>query len=192
MTRTAAGGVTTRMFGMAFSVSLAALCAGIALGYASMSSFSSGGSLVEGAQKNSETAFLGSFVAILVRNTGAALLLFSGVITAGFSTVIALGLMAAYIGATFGAAAGMVGFQEALTSIALYAPLEFLGLLLAASAGLLPLVAGAGSALGGAAHGESPLRSYVDALGPSLKAFGGAVAVILVAAVVESLVITSR
>lgn len=76
--------------------------------------------------------------------------------------------------------------------VALYAPLEFLGLLLAASAGLLPLVAGAGSALGGAAQGKSPLRSYVDALGPSLKAFGGAVAVILVAAVVESLVITSR
>ncbi|MFE0581568.1 hypothetical protein [Streptomyces sp. NPDC058874] len=77
-----------------------------------------------------DTAFADSFGPIVLRNVGAAMLMFSGVLTAG-STVVALGLMAAYIGATFGSAAHAVGFQEALGSIVLYAPLIGRGRLIA-------------------------------------------------------------
>ncbi|WDO11364.1 stage II sporulation protein M (plasmid) [Streptomyces murinus] len=168
-------------------MSLAALCTGIVLGYASLASAgpadgSSGASAASAA----------SFTAIVVRNTGVAMLLFSGVATAGFSTVITLGLMATYIGATFGAAARVVGVGEALVSIVLYAPLEFVGLLLAATAGTLPVVAAMASALRSGQGAPSPLHAYGTAVGLSLKTFMLAIAVVVVAAAVEATVITSR
>ncbi|MFC5803114.1 stage II sporulation protein M [Streptomyces formicae] len=181
------------MFVIAFSVSLAALCTGIVLGYSSMDPAGGDGAWAGSGGQPAEISFASSFGPILVRNTGAAMLLFSGVLTAGFSTVVALGLMAAYIGATFGAAAHTAGFQEALGSIVLYAPLEFVGLLLAATAGMLPVVVGVANALRSSAEdGRSPLRAYAESVALSLKTLGVAVAVILIAALAESVVIAAR
>ncbi|MGW8954718.1 stage II sporulation protein M [Streptomyces sp. NPDC055709] len=181
------------MLAIAFSVSLAALCTGIVLGYTSMDPAGGGSAWAAPGASSAEASFWGSFGPIVLRNTGAAMLMFSGVLTGGFSTVVALGLMAAYIGATFGAAAHTAGFQQALGSIVLYAPLEFLGLLFAATAGLLPVVAGVASALHwGAEDGRSPLRAYVESLALSFKCLGLAIAVILIAALVESTVIAAR
>ncbi|MER6769415.1 stage II sporulation protein M [Streptomyces bacillaris] len=181
------------MLVMAFAVSLAALCTGIVLGYTSMDPADADGGWADPDGRTATGSFVGSFGAILLRNTGAAMLLFSGVLTAGFSTVVALGLMAAYIGATFGAAAHTVGFQEALGSIVLYAPIEFLGLLFAATAGMLPVVTGVAHALrGGAEDGGSPLRAYAGSIALSLRTLGVAAVVILIAALVEAVVITAR
>ncbi|MGI5195685.1 stage II sporulation protein M [Streptomyces sp. CA-288835] len=181
------------MVAIAFSVSLAALCTGIALGYMSMDQGGGDGVWSGPGAQSAAAPFTDSLGPIVLRNTGAAMLLFSGVLTAGFSTVVALGLMAAYIGATFGAAARTAGFQEALGSIVLYAPIEFLGLLFAATAGMLPVVVGVANALRSSVEdGRSPLRAYADSVALSLKTLGVAVAVILVAALVESLVIAAR
>lgn len=137
--------------------------------------------------------FTDLFGPIVVRNTGVTMLLFSGVLTAGFSTVVAVGLLGAYIGATFGAAARAAGLQEALGSIVLYAPIEFLGLLFAATAGLLPMVVGVTNALRSQVEdGRSPLRAYAESVALALKTLGVAVAVILFAALVESVVIAAR
>ncbi|MFE2527579.1 stage II sporulation protein M [Streptomyces sp. NPDC059382] len=172
---------------------MAALCTGIVLGYTSMDPAGGSGAWVGADGQEADTSFADSFGPILLRNVGAAMLMFSGVLTAGFSTVVALGLMAAYIGATFGSASHTVGFQEALGSIVFYAPLEFLGLLFAATAGMLPMVAGVANALRGSTEdGRSPLRVYAESLALSLKTLGIAVAVILVAALVESAVIAAR
>ncbi|MFH8404052.1 stage II sporulation protein M [Streptomyces sp. NPDC018019] len=177
------------MLAAAFSVSLAALCTGIALGYTSMGQ--AGGNGAWAGPEGQGGAV--SFTAILVRNTGAAVLLFSGVLTAGASTVVALGLMASYIGATFGAAARTAGVHEALGSIVLYAPVEFFGLLLAATAGLLPMTAGVANALRSSTEdGRSPVRAYVESVGLSLRTLVVAVVVIFIAALVESVVIFAR
>ncbi|MEU6708128.1 stage II sporulation protein M [Streptomyces wuyuanensis] len=181
------------MLAIAFSVSLAALCTGIVLGYTSMDPAGPDGTW-EGPEAHAEeVSFLGSFGPIVIRNTGAAMLMFSGVLTGGFSTIVALGLMAAYIGATFGAAAHTAGIQQSLGSIVLYAPLEFLGLLIAATAGILPVVVAVASTLNYAENeSRSPLRAYAGSLSLSLKSLGVAIAVILLAALVESVVIAAR
>ncbi|MFI6810236.1 stage II sporulation protein M [Streptomyces luteogriseus] len=181
------------MVAISFSVSLAALCTGIALGFTSMDQGGGDGVWAGPDAQPAAASFTDSFGPIVLRNTGAAMLLFSGVLTAGFSTVVALGLMAAYIGATFGAAARTAGFQEALGSVVLYAPIEFLGLLFAATAGMLPVVVGVANALRGSVDdGRSPLRAYAESVALSLKTLGVAVAVILLAALVESVVIAAR
>lgn len=181
------------MFAFAFAVSLAVLCTGTVLGYLSMDQAGGDGSWEGSSGQSTGASLADSFAPIVIRNTGVAMLLFSGVLTAGFSTVVALGLMAAYIGATFAAAARTAGFQEALSSIVLYAPIEFLGLLFAATAGILPVVAGVSNTLRRSAEdGRSPLRAYLESVGLSLKTLGLAVAVIVIAALVESVVMITR
>lgn len=131
--------------------------------------------------------------AIAVRNAGAALLLFSGVATFGVTTILSLGLVGVYVGATFAAAAGSVGASQAFQSIALYVPFEFAGLLLAATADLLPaaaVLAGRSKALGGG--GRTGLAAYVGATRTSLRTLALGLAAILAGAAVESLVLHAR
>lgn len=181
------------MLSIVFSVSLAALCTGIVLGYASMHQPNGDSTWVRSEAHSAMASCTDVLAPIVIRNTGAALLLFSGVLTAGVSTVMTLGLMGAYIGATFEVAARTAGFSEAVGSIALYAPIEFLGLLIAATAGMLPLAVSVARALHSSGEdGRSPLREYVGSMALSLKTLGVALAVILLAAVVESIVIIAR
>jgi hypothetical protein len=121
----------------------------------------------------------------------AALLLFSGTFTGGFSTILALGLLSTYVGATFGAAASNVGVTDALLSIVLYAPSEFAGLLLAATAGIIPLAACVRSAFDDRSE-RSPYISHLAAVQPALRYLAYAVLLICIGAGVEAAVISGR
>jgi uncharacterized membrane protein SpoIIM required for sporulation len=126
---------------------------------------------------------------ILGRNLGVALLLFSGAYTAGFSTILALGMLSAYVGATCGAAAGDAGVSDALSSVILYAPLEFAGLLAAATAELTPVFAFVRSSFTEKSTSR-PIAGYIAALRPALRRLCYAVILIGVAGAVETIVIS--
>jgi len=128
-----------------------------------------------------------AFWTILWRNLGAAMMLYSGVCTVGVSTVIGGLLLGGYVGATWAAAVSAVGAASAGGSIVWYAPLEMLGLVLAAVAGLMPVVA-----MLGRPPTTPRLRAYSDALPTSLRMLAIAVAVLVAAAFLETLVIGSR
>ncbi len=128
-----------------------------------------------------------TFWTILGRNLGAAITLYSGVCTVGVSTLLAGLLLGGYVGATWAAAVSAVGAARAGGSIVLYAPLEMSGLLLAAAAGLMPVVA-----MLSRAPTTSRLRAYTDALPTSLRALAVSGAVLVAAAFLETLVIGSR
>jgi uncharacterized membrane protein SpoIIM required for sporulation len=124
---------------------------------------------------------------ILSRNIPAALLVYSGVSTLGFSTIIALLALGGFVGATFATAVATIGVRAAAGSIIAYAPVEMLGLLLAAVAGLTPITA----VLSRGAH-ESRANSYVGSLSRSLRILCVAIFILAVAGALESLVISSR
>lgn len=176
---------------IAFLVALVTLCVGAGIGYASIRG-AAGTSGLAPATLHRAT-FAHSLGSISIRNLAAATLLSSGMATAGFSTIIGLGLMAIYIGATFSAAAANVGAWPALWSIVAYAPVEFLGMLLAATAGLLPIVAFIHASIGeGAPERRGPVRTYLDSLPASLRVLALSASTIVVAALVESTVIVVR
>lgn len=129
---------------------------------------------------------------IFSRNMSAALLLFSGVVTGGLSTLIGLILTSVYVGATFGIAANSVGLAQAAGSIVLYAPLEFLGLIIVATAGFWPAQRALGHIFSRGRAGVNVLAVYVHSLKDSLKILAVGSAVILLAAAAESLVIALR
>lgn len=128
-----------------------------------------------------------SFWAIIGKNLGAALLLYSGVCTVGVSTGIAAVLLGGFVGATWSAAVTAVGAATAGGSILWYAPLEMAGLVLAATAGMLPAVA-----LMMRPSSARAVQSYTDALPASLRLLALAAAVLVVAALIEALVIGAR
>lgn len=181
MTDTVVAGAATWRRGLRRALVAAPVVAltGAALGYLSLRG-SHGGT----ADAVTSSATFGE---ILARNVPAALLLFSGVATAASSTVVALLLLGGYVGATFATAATAVGTASALGSIASYAPLELAALLLAAVGGLLPAAAVTGR--------PEPVRrrdAYAAALPPSLGLLLLSIALLVVAAAVEALVIHGR
>lgn len=128
---------------------------------------------------------------ILVVNLPALCLAFSGVVTGGMSTLIAWPLTSIYIGATMRTASTELGLGEVIGTIWVYAPGEFAALLIAAAAGLMPAAAAARAAL--FERGElSPVQQYIRAVPRALKTFFVAAAVLVVAALIESIVITSK
>jgi uncharacterized membrane protein SpoIIM required for sporulation len=181
MTDTVVAGAATWRRGLRRALVAAPVVAVAAatLGYLSM----------RGSQGGTADAITSSatFTQILARNVPAALLLFSGVATAGSSTLVALLLLGGYVGATFATAATAVGTLSAFGSIASYAPLELTALLLAAVGGLLP----AATVIG---RPEAVRRrdAYAAALSPSLGLLLLSIAMLAVAAAVEALVIHGR
>lgn len=133
------------------------------------------------------TSAMAILLAILARNVPAVFLLYSGVVTAGFSSFLAAFMLSTYVGATFAAAASNIGTQAALTSIALYAPIEFAALLLATFAGFTPVATWATRP-----DGTRPLAAYLAGLRASLVPLGAALVTVLVAGGAETLVITTR
>jgi len=188
--RIVAGATAGRVVLGAFLVALATLCAGAYLGGHSL-----GGTDLFDSHTRSGLAggFWASLGFIVFRNGSLAMLLFSGVITAGFSTLIGLGLLSIYIGATFTAATGNVGFWPALSSILSYAPAEFLGLLIAATAGLVPVAALTHAAFASGSVERPRLTTvYVESVRTSLRMLVLSLAVIAVAALVESVAIAIK
>lgn len=128
---------------------------------------------------------------ILMVNLPALCLAFSGVVTFGISTLIAWPLTAIYIGATMRTAATELGLSDVIGTIWVYAPGEFTALLIAAGAGLMPAAAAARAALFGKGN-LTPMQQYTRAIPKALKTFTVAAAVLVVAALIESIVITSK
>src|SRR6218665_192798 len=117
----ATGAKATWNAGLHSAVATASVVAGLGflLGYTSLAGLA-------GPEGDSHQAL--SMWQILQFNAPALLLLFSGVATAGFSTLAALVMIGGYVGATLAAATANVGVAAALGSIALYAPPEFVAL----------------------------------------------------------------
>lgn len=128
---------------------------------------------------------------ILVTNIPALCLMFSGVITGGISTLIAWPLTAIYIGSTMRIGETRLGIGDVVASIWIYAPLEFLALLLGAGAGLMPLTAAVRSALSVSEHAR-PLQQYLQTFPLALKIFGISSVLLLAAALLEATVLATK
>lgn len=133
--------------------------------------------------------FLPQLLAILSHNLPAAAFLYSGVATAGISSLVGVALVGSFVGASTAGSAAAVGLGASVASVVGYAPVEFVGLLLAASAGLMPALC--------ALHSRripdgSFVRSYVDSVPRSLAVFSSGLIVLVFAAVIEAALIVIR
>ncbi|GAA1765721.1 hypothetical protein GCM10009767_25470 [Kocuria aegyptia] len=171
-----------RALGWAAAAATAIFVAGFLVGYGSISQVPGPLQATAGAGQDHD----GSFGSILVRNLGAAALLYGGVLTGGLLTGTSLALLSAYVGATAKIGVLNVGAAAVAGAAGWYAGLEFLGCLVAAAAGLHPLAA----ALTGRRHGL--LRTYLTALPASLGVFALAVVLLLAAAGIEAVLIARR
>jgi uncharacterized membrane protein SpoIIM required for sporulation len=166
--------------GVAALVAGLTAAAGVAVGALS---FEAGATPASGgvfALDGDDTAVL---LQILTRNLAAALLLFSGFVTAGTTTVLGLLFVASWVGAGTSAVAAETGLDAVSPLVLLYLPLEFAGLLLAATAGLLPI---AGLIRRFASTSSVP---RVSTSRRALLLLAVAVAVIVLGACLETLVI---
>jgi uncharacterized membrane protein SpoIIM required for sporulation len=134
--------------------------------------------------------YSGGFDQILLRNLGAALVLYSGVVTLGLTTLVAGGILALYVGATVALGVNSVGVAQLLADVAWYVPFEFSGLVLAAAAGLQPAFGAARLVL--LHKGKISLTSLQRDLSASLRTLSVGSAFITVAAVIESVLISLR
>ncbi|STX07826.1 hypothetical protein [Kocuria rosea] len=171
-----------RALGWAAAAATALFVAGFLVGYESISRVPATLQDTAGAGQDHD----GSFGAILVRNLGAAALLYSGVLTGGLLTGTSLALLSVYVGATAKIGVLNVGAAALAGAAGWYAGLEFLGCLVAAAAGLLPLTA----ALTARRHGL--MRSYLTALPASLGVLALAATLLLAAAGIEAALIARR
>ncbi len=132
-------------------------------------------------------SLLPQFGDILRHNVPVALLLMSGVVTAGISTAVGTLLTFGFVGATLSTAISVAGPSNALGSIALYAPIEILGFITAATAGLLPMTATLARA-----RPSGAINTYRTLLSASLKFFAAAMVLLIIAAAIESIVLQIR
>ncbi len=130
------------------------------------------------------------FLEILGRNLSAALLLYSGVITVGLTAGLGLLGVAAFVGGTLDIAVHNAGWSAVLGSTWSYVLLEFGGMVVAAAAGLHPLVSTVLTKREDIHTG--PVRRYLAALTPSLKLLAASMTLIVAAAAIETLVISRR
>src|SRR4029453_8034716 len=113
------------------------------LAMVAIAAFGYGAVDVSGGQEAKEAGdsplFAPEFLHILARNVGAALVLYSGVVTLGLTTLIGSGILALYVGATVSLGVHSVGGTALIADVIWYVPFEFLGLILAATAGFQPV-----------------------------------------------------
>jgi uncharacterized membrane protein SpoIIM required for sporulation len=126
------------------------------------------------------------FVQILARNIGAALVLYSGVVTLGLTTLIGSGILALYIGATLSLGLNSVGGAALFADVIWYVPFEFLGLAMAATAGFQPAAGLAGRLV---KNEPVTMASFIDSIARSLGTLLIAVALIVLGAAVEAVLI---
>lgn len=165
------------------AIVLAVTVAGAAVGYRAFSpavDASGPAALLE------STEFWPALRAVLAQNLGAALLAFSGVVTAGLSTLLGISLTSIWVGATFHAVQAELGTTEVLTRAVPYVGLEFAGIVLAATAGLLPAVV-----LVTGRFRTAPRHTYVSSIAGALRLFLAAVVLIAIGGVIEASVITT-
>lgn len=176
-------GAEHRLTGV-IALALAIFLLGALAGYLAVDDSWARGTLGEPA---AQTA--GSFRAILTTIVGAALLLYSGALTLGSTTVVALVLLAVYVGATCKVGVVASGWSDLVDQVGLYAPVEFLGLVAVAAAGLHPLVAAVHRPPSGSSLPASACSRYLCAVPRSLALLLIGLCLVLTAAAVEALLI---
>lgn len=131
-----------------------------------------------------------SFATILTRNFSAIALMYAGVVSAGILSVITLACVSVYVGATAKIGTLASGAGALAADVGLYAPVEFLGCLVAASAGLYPVI----SAFSPKQQTESggSTACYLRAVPRSLLLFGLASLLILLGAGLETLTLARQ
>jgi len=124
--------------------------------------------------------------AVAVINLGVAATLFSGILTFGLTSVLGAIATGIYVGATMKVAVAGSGWFGVLVETGSYAPLEFIGVMVAGAAGMMPAASVMVNLPGHAGMSlRTILRRYALSCGLSLRWFGLAVALISVAAVIE-------
>ena len=146
--------------------------------------------IADNAAFEESSLFSGGFLQILMRNAGAALVLYSGVVTLGLTTLVAGGILALYVGATVSLGVHSIGVAQLASDVALYVPLEFGGLVLAATAGLQPACGAVRLVL--IDRDKISLASLHRDFADSLRTLALALALILVAAAIEATLISLR
>jgi uncharacterized membrane protein SpoIIM required for sporulation len=173
-----------------FLVSLAIFVAGAVVGYASIGPIWAADSL---GPATPDPARIGPPMwVIVVRNTGALMLLYSGVLTLGVTSLLAMVMVSGYIGATMAVAVWNQGLGRLFAETGMYAPIEFAGLVLAAGAGLYPTVVLASATFADRDGRATPVARYLDAVRTSLKILACGFVLIVVAAAIEALVLALR
>lgn len=129
------------------------------------------------------------FLEILTRNTLAALLLYSGVLTLGVSALGGLVMTSIFVGATMSVGVTNSGVGGLLGDTGAYLPFEFGGILLAGAAGLYPLIRGVWAGSTGA---RSFTSTYLGGVAGSLRLLVPGLVLILAGAAIEAAVLTSR
>ncbi|GAA3318019.1 hypothetical protein GCM10017710_34470 [Arthrobacter ramosus] len=127
------------------------------------------------------------FLQILGRNVGAALLLYSGVATLGLTTLLGAGILALYVGATVSLGVHSVGGTGLVADVIWYVPFEFFGLVMAATAGFQPAAGLTRRLL--MKNEPATVRSFIDDMARSLGTLLIAIALIVLGAAIEAIVI---
>lgn len=127
------------------------------------------------------------FGSILARNFGAACLLFAGVLSGGTITLITLPMIGLYVGATAQVGVTVAGAPALLGAVAWYVPFEFAGCLMAAAAGLYPVLA----SLRKRRPQASLVGTYTASFTGALVLFAAGAVLILLGAGIETFVIST-
>lgn len=130
---------------------------------------------------------------IVTRNGAAVLLVYSGAITFGVMSVVSTLAIGAFVGATAKVGVSSVGWAALLGASGLYAPIEFAAIVVACAAGLLPaatVVRRRASA--GPTSEAGLLAAYAQGLRRSLGLLACSGGLLLIAALIESFLISRR
>lgn len=168
------------IFAGSLALSGALFAAGLIIGFQNFSFL--------GSAAASDAPSLGwDFGSILARNFGAACLLFAGVLTGGVITLITLPMIGLYVGATAQVGVTVAGAPALLGAVAWYVPFEFVGCLMAAAAGLYPVLA----SLRRKRLQATVIGTYAASLTGALVLFAAGAALIVLGAGIETFVIST-
>lgn len=126
----------------------------------------------------------GSALGIATSNLGAIALLAAGAPVLGSLTLVGIALIGIGLGVSAASVVAALGATETLARVAPYVVFEAAAVLLAATAGLLPV---AHAAVASLRTGRPPARAYADGLGYGLRLTAVAALLIVLAALTESI-----
>lgn len=167
----------------ALALSLALLFSGLTIGFQTDLGADAGRSY-----GTTRLTWWDAFLGVVAVNGPAVALLYSGTLTLGVATLIAWPILAIYIGATLRASVNLLGPDRVFGTIWVYAPLEFIAMVLGASAGIMPLLSALRAAF--SRHAEQrPIRAYLGNVRNTLRILVIATCLMVVAASIEATVI---
>jgi len=166
----------------AFLVCLVTLLGGsmmVVVGYVAMGSFSVPIPTTAGLERSGTDLFH-----IVMRNMGVAAMLFSGVVTAGLTTLLAGSVLGLYTGAMLRTAVNSAGVCDTMAGLLPHFPVEYAAFLLAAVAGLSPVSRTVMAYHAGDQRGSLPM-TYLTAADTAMRCGALAMVLLVVAAGLE-------